>query len=88
MGGSGLRHRRVRGFSVERLIESTRRGGFDYLRTESRRSPAGYEVVFVLFTRSGSDSVWWVRVTHNGWLSEGVTVKSALDRELELQVGL
>ena len=45
MGGSGLRHRRVRGFSVERLIESTRRGGFDYLRTESRRSPAGHEVV-------------------------------------------
>lgn len=77
-----LRHRRVSGMTEDLLVLHSARRGFRHLRTERRVSVSGREVLFVLFCRDGSDSVWWVRLTHNGWLSEGVTIKDNVDMEL------
>lgn len=83
-----LRHRRVSGMTEGALVTHSERRGFQHLRTERRVSSSGREVLFVLFCRDGSDSVWWVRLTHNGWMSEGITVKENVDLELDSQTGV
>lgn len=73
--GRFSRHRRLKDFTEESLIRGAEsRGGYRFVRREVHAGPKGHAVRYFYFHRAGSDCEWYVRVTHNGWVSEGFSL--------------